>query len=708
MRTVKVGLEADVAGFKEPIESAKRSVKDLDDKVEALDRDLDKLPGDALKAGAAMKALGGDIRGVGTNLNAMGDKSSALTLLDSRISKARDEVKKLVTEFEKTGDVEIFQRLGRSQGELNALKKIRKDLADSIGDGGKEGASTFASFFQGGIIDAFKSLPGPLKAAVVEAAIVAAVGVAAPVGAAINGALLAGIGAGGLALGIVGQLENPQVKAAYTKLGQDVKGQLTGSTGGFIQPLIQAAKILDTSLTKTISGLGPELNDLAQHIPTLAKGIGEMLERAAPGFAKALEAAGPILDRLGNKNLPELGKAFDKFFALMADGSEGASKGLDLIFLATETLIVGVGGLIDGFSHLYNLFLAPGEKVLGWWDELTGKTQGYGAKLEGLGPSAKAAAGEVGGAAEDMKSKFADLDSQISDIDSAFSHIGKSVESEFTNKLLNQMFALDDATLGFQDSLNKLDDSVKKNGRSLNIHTDEGLKNARALEAAVKANAQLYEQNVLSGMGAEKAADQYKKGTDELYKQAAAAGFNKQKVQDLIGKYDNIPNRVATLIATEGLTDALNGLSDLLRTIFKIPKDVSTTITTYFKQVGHPYIQESGKSVPRAPGGAYAQGGLRKAAVGMFIPPSDPGTVLTGEPQTGGEWLIPSQGISQGRAQNLLSMAGHGYGLSVAPAAAPAGPVGVTINFAGDTNSAFATSFMRLVRTGVIQIGGSR
>lgn len=674
-RKASVALELQAGQFKAEARTVESAVRGVDREVDKLDRDITKIPPDAAKAAAAMKLLDGDIRGVGTQVGNIGDKSVALSLLDTRIKSSRAEVKKLAAEFEKTGDVEIFKKLGKAQGDLAALTRIRKELAKAMGDGGKDGASTFASFFQGGIIDAFKSLPPQLKAAVAEALVVSIIAAAAPIGAAINGVMLAGIGLGGIGLGIAGQFKNPAVQAAFGQLGKDLSGTLTAVTGGFTGPLVGAAKILDKSLTGTLIKLGGAFDDLAGHVEPLARGIAEMVEQLAPGLADAFKAAGPILDQLATKNLPELGQAFDRFFALMADGSDGASKGLDLIFLAVETLIVGVGGLIDGFSHLYNWFLAPGEKILDWWDRLDQKQTGVAHRLDTVGPAAEGAAGKVATAAETMSEKFKDLDSDISAIGTAFSHVGKSVETEFTNKVLDQMLAFDDATIAWESSLAKLDDTAKKNGTSLDAlnektgkYNDKALDNEKALLALVKANAQVYQQNLLSGMSADQAAAAYKHNSEVLRQQAIDAGFNAKEVDNLIGKYGDVPNEVKTILATQGLTEALNHLGGIL-TDFRLLDDkqfqTKYFVDTYYRDHGGSYGGgEAAKH--QLPPGHHALGGIRHAAAGMIVAPSDPG-VLMAEPQTGGEALIPLRGITQSRAMDLARTVGSNYGFSVSP-----------------------------------------
>jgi uncharacterized protein YukE len=712
-REVKVVLDADIP-IVGKLEATKAAVKDLDDKVEALDRDLDKTAIDAAKTAAAMRLLSGDIRGAGVSIQGMGDKATALNILDTRIKSARDEVKKLTDEFTKTGDVDIYKKLGKSSGDLDALKRIRQDLAGAMGDGGKEGASTFSSFFQGGIIDAFKSLPGPLKAAVVEALIVAAIAVAAPVGAILNGAILAGIGGAGIGLGIIGQMDNPLVKASFTKLGTDLKASLTIATAAFAPALVNAAGTLDTALSHTIRGFGDDFDALADHVQPLAEGIAGMFDKMAPGLADAMKAAGPLLDQIG-QNLPELGDAFDRFFAMMADGSEGASKGIDLIFLAMETLVVGVGGLIDGFSHLYDWFLGPGEQILSWWDRADGAQTGFAHRLGDLGPAAQGAAGGVISAADAMSEKFKTLDSDIGAIGTAFSHVGQSAESAFTGKVLDQMFGLEDATIAFQTSLAKLDDAAKKNGTSLDIlnektgqYSDKALANEKVLISAAKANAELYQQNLLSGMSAADASAAYDKGSDSIRKQAIAAGYNAKAVDGLIGKYKNIPERVQTLLATIGLTDALNRLGQILIDLRTLDGKSFASKYTLTSTVVH--VTQFATSGQRLSGSSrqagFAEGGIRHAATGLIVGPSDPGTLI-GEPQTGGELNLPLRGIPQMRAQMLMQTAGNGYGLDVVPRGSGSGSAGVVkvvaeLRVTG--RGELATVLQGMVRKGSLQL----
>jgi hypothetical protein len=663
-RKVSVSLEADVAAFLGPVLESAHATEKLDDKVDELDRSLGKIPLESAKAAAALKLLNGDVKDVGTNFAAVGDRSSAMTILDSRIRSTRAEVKKLADEFTRTGDIDVFHKLGQASGNLSALTRIRKDLSNAVDSGLKDGvtkgapeaARTFSSAFEGGLVNTFQSLPPELKAAIGEALVVSIVAAAAPIGAAINGVLLAGVGLGGIGLGIAGQMHNPAVKAAFAQLAQDVKSQLTAATSGFARPLVSSAHILDAALSGVIKSLGREFDDLAPHLETLARAAAALFTKAEPGFAKALEAAGPILDEMAAQ-MPKLGDEVGHFFALIADGSAGAKDGIDAIFLAVETLLVGIGGLVDGFSHIYEWILGPGKFVWDFFDRLDGTVTGTAHRL---GVDVPAAAG-TGFSSISSGARTAEQDV-------------KDLSTQFDN-LVTSIVGLDSANIRIADDWARLKKEIKGGADALDINTQKGRDNRTVLDGIVT---DLERQRV--------AAIKAGGGTEEAMRKANA------KFQEQLNKAQALAVKLG--VDKQAAADYFNQF-----------RDVSFTVTAHY----HTIFTTSGP-IEVGPGhagpGRQALGGIRHAALGMIVAPSDPGTLI-GEPQTGGEALIPLQGIPQSRAMGLMQVAGAGYGLDVIRRGGGAGGTmrfEHTFSVAGNADSGLATWFMRAVRRGDIQI----
>lgn len=706
-RKASVGLEADVAGFLGPVLESARATEKLKDEVDDLDHSLDKIPPDALKAGAAMKLLSSDVKDVGANIGAVGDRSTALTILDTRIKNTRAEVKKLGDEFVKTGDVEVFKKLGQASGDLQGLTSIRKKLAkaldDGARDGGRDGAKSFSQLFQGGIISAFSSLPTELKFAVVEGLVAAIVVASAPIGAALNGALLGGIGLGGIGLGIAGQMSNPVVHDAFGKLGSSLMDELTRASASFAGPLVNSAKIFGRELSSVMDHLRVDLQGLAPFIEPLARGIAGLFDRMMPGLDKALGESGPILKEIAAE-LPGLGASMSKFFALIADGGKGAKDGINLLFLAIETLVVGIGGIIDGLSHLYEWFLAPGKAILGWYNDLTDATTKTITPLHDMDGAAKDAAVSTHGlgiVALAAGESFTALNAKIGQTAQTADALAASMVSKIFTATMN----VDQAAISWNRSLLSLHDTLEKNGKAIDRHTGQvsmntaaGLDNRSAVLAAVSANMQQYQAFVAAGGSAVDAAAQYDTNTAALEKQMRQAGYTQKQIDGLIGKYKGVPASVNTAIAMQGLTDAINGLADLIRMINHIPLSKNITVTTTYRTSGTPRMGNSRNQ--------EQYGGILRAAEGLIVPPSDPGTVLFGEPATGGEAYIPLQGISQGRAMDLAQTVGDSYGFQVSRAGGGMMRFEHTLKVAdGGTGTAgLATLIAKMARTGELQM----
>lgn len=688
MRTVKVGLEADVGGFKTGMDSAKRAVDDLDDKVDALDRDLEKIPPDALKAAAAVKALGDGVKGAADHLDTMAAKSAGLSVLDQKLAASRAEVKKLSEEFVKTGDIDVFERLGRASANERSLSGIRKKLAKTLeegaADGGKAAVGTFSSMLQSGIAESFKSLPPEIKAGIMAGLAVAAVAAIPVLVAAVDAALLLGIGAGGLAAGVALAVQDANVAKVFADLGDHIMKTLSRAVTPFRSELVGAAMMFGESFDKITPNINRMANTLSKAIHPIAAGLSGLFENAAPGIEKAFQGALPLLREFGEW-LPKLGSEIGDLGEALARAEPEA----ELFF---KFLLANIDLAVNSITFLTNGIHAVAGAMMRW----VGQYQ----------PISPALADDKT-AMDNLAESSANVADQVKSIGDAFNEMGQSVEGALTSKILDSMFALDDATLKWNSSVDKLDDTIKKNGRSLNLHSDAGVKNAQALIAAAKANASLYEENIKSGMAAGDAAKIYEQNSETLRRQALAAGLNAKEVDNLIGKYGNVPERVQTILATIGLTNALDHLAQILID-FKSLDD--KTFKTKYTVTTEYIVKHTGTSGGKEGGASYsygmARGGIRKAADGLIVAPSDPGSVLFGEPQTGGEALIPMRGITQDRAYELTQTVAANYGMSVSRGGG--GMQGaITVNFSGDTSGAFASAFMKLVRIGKIQFGAS-
>jgi hypothetical protein len=705
VRKVSVGLEADVAQYVYPVGQAGRATEDLSDKVEELDRDLNKIPADAAKAALALKAMGGDLNGVGDKLKQVGDRSANLHLMENRIRTLRTEVRKLAEEFEKTGDVEVFAKLSRASGELHGLETVKQKIRKQMREAGEESASTFAQLFQGGVLKALADPRVFTATAVVGAAL------AVQVMSAIGGAVIGAGALGAVGIGIAGAAtQSKSVGDAWTAEIARVKKQWQEASTPFIGPTVAAAHEFGNAMHDI--HLDMILGKAAAYMPPLVTAAGSFARFLGSGFEALVNKAGPVVAVLAQE-IPALGRSFEVFFEKIADGAEGGALALQDLLQAVEYLVAGTGQLIGWSEKAYAALSKLDDKTKDWIDSLresngllfvTLAPANYFGDLLDRGADAGEAFGRsLDGVTISLDGTARGVVQTQNDLDALNTTLGKtavtadSLAGKMVEKIFSATMGLDQATLGWHESLTRLHDQLDKNekalirnGQAFDIHTAKGQANREAILAAVTANMELYQRMLTAGATAEQAAKAYDTNTAALEAQLRKAGLTKTQIDNLIGSYRGVPATVNTEIAAKGLTDAINDLNDLIRMINHLPPRKDIWVVTHYGTVG-------GKEGPDK----YALGGIRRAAQGLIVGPSDPGTLI-GEPQTGGELLLPMRGISQSRAMSLMQTAATGYGLNVSPR--ESATMAVTLTFAGDTDGTFSSAFMKLVRDRKITI----
>src|SRR5262249_34702835 len=128
---------------------------------------------------------------------------------------------------------------------------------------------------------------------------------------------------------------------------------------------------------------------------------------------------------------------------------------------------VGVGGIIDGLSHLYDWFVGPGEDVLGWWDRLDGKVVGTAHHLgKDVPDAAGTGVGSVSSGARTAGQAVQDLNAQV-------------------DTLAGNILGLDDANVRVGNDFARLKTGIKGGADALDINTQKGRDNRAVLDGLV-------------------------------------------------------------------------------------------------------------------------------------------------------------------------------------------------------------------------------
>lgn len=713
-RSVTVVLEAKVGEYTVPVIGAREETEKLDNKVEALNRDIDKTAPAAAKAAAAMKVLG--LESGKTKLaleDGIGKNSSSLGVLDQKLQAARAEVRRLADEFNRTGDAATLEKLFNADQAAKDLEKLTKMLTkdltagikDGISTGSKEGAKDASSVIQG-------LFSTPVIGPVIVAAIVAAVAAAIPLA---NAALVTGLGGGLIAVGIAGAFHDPGVKTAAQGLMSDLKALFFDATSGFVAPLQGALQQLQHFVTSGID-LKSVFAPLAQYVLPIEKGLEGFFSHLLKGIQDLVSNLKPVMDVFVN-HLPRLGTAISDLFTRISRNAGENASALDLLLTVMEGVIRDVGILIEFFDHMYRVAINVALGIAIAFDKAFGWIPGVGKQLDDnvltlsrLAAEAAGGAGsvdELGHAADRTGQAIENTNGQIAGMVGWWEKVQKAAEDAATafDKVFGITMSVQEANDGLAKSLNDLSDAVAKNGKTFEGNSKEALANRDAVRNEEKAILAVRDANIAAGMSVDDANAKYEAQQQALRNLLASYGLTKQQIDDLIGAYSKVPDKVDTKINTPGLGSASNGVAALNYQLGQL-HDKQVLIETHYK-----YVFDNPNS--RAPGSAQAHGGIRRAQFGMIIPPSNPGT-LVGEPQTGGEAMIPLQGITQGRAAELGKIAMGGYGLDVVPrgyrqawGGGDGGTLRVELAFSGG-NDALSSLLMKMQRTGDLQLTATR
>jgi hypothetical protein len=667
--------------------------------AKALTNAVEKIPGvtpaltglgrEADKAGEEMKGAAVDARFLGDELQKARREALELraALAAGGDQTALDEYKK------KTRELAELERAAKAvglkgEGLLGQGEQVGAGLGQSVAKGMASSLSGAGGI--GEVLLGVVTNPVGFAAALGAAALVGG-----EIGGVIGGAVTAGIGIGGIGAGVAASLNDPQVKAAEQGLKASFAGLAAGIGQDFAGPTTDAIHILRAEVDHLRPSIRSTLGELAPMTSVLAQGAASGMDVFWEHLSKALINSKPLIQWTAD----ELPKVLDDVGGLLEEMSQHTDE--------AEFALDSFFGIIKAGIWVLEGFTKVGAVTVGAID----KVREAASKIPGVGSVFSAAHGQLDTLGDTVKDETIPVFEQLSMQLQATAVTADDLAAQMTDKVVGGLLAADHAVLSLAEAQTRLTSTLKENGRAFDIHTAAGQANREAILRSVEANLAGYDSMIKSGYSAQQAAAAYDQNTAALEDQLRKAHFTTKQIEELIGKYRKVPDHVDTEIAAHGLADAIDRLGFLLAKLNHLD---GSTFGFYL----HGYTEVD----PIAGHHDYAQGGHwqgRAAAAGMFLPPSNPGTILAGEPQTGGEYLIPARGISRGRAAGLLSGAARGYGLDVvgggsggaassAPAAgyAAIGPIEVKVNvdFSGDLDSAMATSFMRLVRERKITI----
>ena len=261
----------------------------------------------------------------------------------------------------------------------------------------------------------------------------------------------------------------------------------------------------------------------------------------------------------------------------------------------------------------------------------------------------------------------------------------------------NALLKLSGTHMGMESSiadlakrLEELKKGGKDNAATLDLTTESGRKNQKALDdlagSTMQYIATLYEQ----GRSAEEIAAATERGREAWLNAAAAMGLADEQARDLASAYFAIPDQVETTVATPGALNSKREAEELNEKLRGLPDEVKSEIVSIFDSSGADAAEAAlnraardriarinvqvvgGSSAPvmgrttySAHGNlfeAYGRGGLRENHVAQIAPAG--AWRVWAEPETGGEAYIPlANDGRRSRAEEIWREVGRRFGL---------------------------------------------
>lgn len=502
---------------------------------------IEQRKGDALRAEAAeLDKLADKAEVANRSMGQLGGQSTELT---RRIEEQTTKVKALAAEIERTGgDKSLFRQFSQANRELGQLNKVSDTLKKLIPEAADIGAKTGSSFM-GGITQSMSAgLPPQAKTALVAAIVAGAVTAAPAIGAIVAGAVTGAVGIGGIVGGVAAAAQDPAVQGAAQDLVAVLTSEFRNAGTLFVAPTLTAIDILEDAVRDIdMRGL---LAPLADAVPVLARGFGDMMRSMEPGLGRAFEAAAPAIQQM-SLYLPRVGAAFGDMLGDIAE-SDGAIEGLvaTLDILARTMQVVGttVGWLSDRFDDVLDVAIPVGETVrdvtqmmslsvpgMDGFNKLVADMVGHWQGWKTAGDGAVVTAGNLTGAMSNAELAARELaDAQL------------VAENSLRQFQAAQMDALN-TTLAARRGVLDLKDAVKEHGASLSNNTRAGLDNQAMILGLVDKYAAERDAAIKKTGATAEANNKYMDQINRLQELAGKLGMNKDKVYDLIAAYKSVP-----------------------------------------------------------------------------------------------------------------------------------------------------------------------
>lgn len=470
------------------------------------------------------------------------------------------EIVRITREFEKEVNKSLGTRLtvqaehaGRNAGK-GLGRGVRQGLHDEVGEGANIWAS-ITSALAGALDDGISALPKEVKAALVTAILAASPLIVGGLGAAVT----AGVGLGVAAIGVALATQFEAVQARWRTFSLSLRQIFVSSAGAFQDVLL---RVMDTVESRFMQ-LAPMLTAIFSTGSTFLEPFVNRLLDAIQVFLSYLEGSigdvGDFVDELG-KGLIAVANAAGMALQILASTGEDGKRALRDLIAAFNSAIIVTAAFVALLTEIYGKIrqIAIITSEMPWLVQLLFPIPAL------IGHTAKAI-DEFTDSQQVMSAANQDLAGSQGRV------IAKTKEEEQALKDLQAALKKAvDATLDaitsnvdYEESVDRLAESLKENGKNMNIDSKEGRENVRAFASAIENLQKQLVARVQTGeLTTEQALALYNKEIERIEALGNAAGITDKQFYDLYGRAIDL-GQLQIAPDTSGI-DVMNASIDLL------------------------------------------------------------------------------------------------------------------------------------------------
>lgn len=491
------------------------------------------------------------------------------------------------------------RRLGDDIGDGigDGLRRRRRRIQDDTDDTAGGAGESFGRKLLKGIIDTLddglSGLPAEIKAGL-AGVLVATAPFAIALGVALATAILAGLALGGLTLiGVKFASQFEEVQDRFTDLKNNLRRTALEGAESLVRPFINALNEVGRRVTAMDAQITDIFASASRAIVPITDAVLGFVEELLPGLQSAFGGLDKFFAPL-QVGLRQIGAALGDFFSTLLNNDDSTDAFYDLL-VAVEDGIQLITFLTDHALNLYGVLrqiitlggLIPAQDL----SDIKELTYQYGVAGEEVGYFGEALKGTVAPTEEETEA--------IEQLNQQIALLTKLTVAQVSNQI------------AYQQGLDDLTESVKKNHDTVKLGSQAGRDNAKVLLDLAETILKTRDDTIQLTGDVDRANAKFRAQTKQVYELARQLGLSKGEVDSIIGALLKIPAPKQSGITASSLS-RLEAFNQALRENIYLQSLIDPTYN------------------PRGPGGQqrYAEGGIVTGPTNALIGEAGPEAVI--------------------------------------------------------------------------------